>query len=55
MIHSSSNSEKLKQRLYNLGIDILAFLGKVGVVLSLPFKFIQFWGEAWKKNSKKKE
>ena len=43
----------LKEKIYNLGIDIIAFFLKIGLFLYLPFKFIQFWREAWKKNSRK--
>lgn len=40
----------LRENLYNLGIDIIAFFAKVGIILILPFKFIQFFIEAWRKN-----
>lgn len=43
----------LKEQLYNVGVDTFAFLGKLGIILLLPIKFIKFWGEAWKKNTKK--
>lgn len=43
----------LKEQLYNAGVETLAFLGKLGIILLLPIKFIKFWGEAWKKNSKR--
>ena len=46
--------EKIKETLYNLGIDTLALLMKVALFISLPIKFIQFWREEWRNNSKGK-
>ena len=42
----------IKDILYNLGIDTLAILMKVALFISLPIKFIQFWREEWRNNSK---
>ena len=40
------------EKLYGLGIDIITVLAKIGLYLILPFKFIQFFGESWKENTK---
>ena len=42
--------ETFKEKISRLGIDIIAILCKVGLFLTLPFKFIRFWKEAWEKN-----
>ena len=41
------------EKLYGLGIDIITVLAKIGLYLILPFKFIQFFCESWKENTKK--
>lgn len=43
----------LKERIYNLGIDVIAFFKTALLALSLPFKFLQFWKDSWKENSEK--
>lgn len=44
----------LKERIYYLTIDVIAFFRKVIVALSLPFKFLSFWKEEWEKNNASK-
>lgn len=41
------------QAIYGLGVDIVAFIAKLGLILILPLKFIQFWIESYKKLKKK--
>ena len=40
------------EKLYRLGIDIITVIAKIGLYLILPFKFIQFFCESWKENTK---
>lgn len=47
--------ERIKEELYYLGVDILAFFKKTAVFISLPIKFIQFWKEAWNKSNNSNE
>ena len=42
-------SEQTAKTIYCLGIRIVAFFRKVGLFLTLPFKFIQFWIEEYRK------
>lgn len=47
--------DTFKKTIYNLGIDIAAFFMTLGVVLILPFKFIQFLIYHWKRRNKQKK
>lgn len=42
---------EMKKRLRNLYIDVVAAMAKIGLFLTLPFKFIEFFCESWKKNN----
>lgn len=46
-------SERTAKSIYSFGLNLLAFFRKLALLFSLPFKFIQFWIEEFKKNSKK--
>lgn len=46
--------DDLKHALYNFGVDIAAFFMKLGLALTLPFKFVQFWLQSWQRRSNQK-
>lgn len=45
-------SGQIAQKIYGATIDGIAFLAKLGVYLVLPFKFIQFFVQRWRRHSK---
>lgn len=46
-------SERTARCIYNCCISLVAFLCKIGLFLTLPFKFVQFWIEEYRKQNKK--
>lgn len=52
MLRTFCSENVTKAICYTL-IAVCAFFKKVGLVLSLPFKFVQFWIEAYRENSRK--
>ena len=40
------------KRIYGFVLEIVVFFKKMGLFLSLPFKFVQFFRESWKERSK---
>lgn len=46
--------ERQARGIYCVVIDIIALFAKIGIVFSLPFKFVQFWLRGWKKQNDKK-
>lgn len=47
--------ERLARGIYCVVIDIIALFAKIGIVFSLPFKFVQFWLRSWEKHNKNKQ
>lgn len=45
--------ERQARDIYCVVIDIIALFAKIGIVFSLPFKFVQFWKQSWKKQNEK--
>lgn len=48
-------SHNTAESIYCLTIDFIAFLAKIGLILTLPFKFIQFFIESWKERNQQKK
>ena len=48
-------SEDSARKLYSIGIDTITILAIIGVFLSLPIKFLQFFRQSWinQKNNNK--
>ena len=48
----TSFSERTAAAIYGIAIDVLAFFAKIGVYISLPFKFLQLFRQSWRQNGK---
>ncbi len=48
-------SESTAKKIYGVTIDTIAFFLKVGVYLTLPFKFLQFFRQSWKDQNPKNQ
>lgn len=45
-------SESTARLIYGAVVGLIAFLCKVGLLFTLPFMFIKFWREEYRKNGK---
>lgn len=49
------NIERIIKLIYDFIIEIIAFLGKIGILLILPFKFVQFFIESLREQKQLRE